>query len=369
MQRQRGTGSLRKRAGCKIWIAKFYKEGRPVEVSTGTTIKQEAESFLRERMVDTSRGVTSPSDIKKIRYGNLRTAFLDHYRTQGLKSLQTLPNGDETVWGLSALDQFFGYPTADVPVTRLTTDAARQFVKQRRKQGVGNAFINRSLAALRKMLNLAKQDGKIQIVPYIEFLPEPKPREGFLKRGQFEPLLAALPENLKPLVTFLYYCGVRLGEAKQIQWSQVDLDAAVIRLESEQTKNSEPRIVPLPDVLIRMLESVASKDGSVFCDTNLRKSWHKACVEVGLGKFHEVEGKPYDPRYEGIILHDLRRSAIKNLVAAGVSEKTAMTISGHKTRSVFDRYNIVDENDLKNAMQKVQRQPLAVQEIPKQLAR
>jgi integrase len=78
----------------------------------------------------------------------------------------------------------------------------------------------------------------------------------------------------------------------------VNLDDGLIRLEEEQTKNSEARTVPLPDVLITMLEALEQKSGAVFDGTNLRKTWHKACVAAGLGTLTEVEGKP-DPRYTG----------------------------------------------------------------------
>jgi integrase len=152
------------------------------------------------------------------------------------------------------------------------------------------------------------------------------------KRPKVEPirnltnvLLGHLPPNLKPLVTFLFYCGVRLGEALQVDWGQVDLGEALVRLAGDQTKNSEPRTVPLPDVLIQMLEGGKMKQGEVFDGTNLRKEWHKACVAAGLGMLAKVEGKP-DPVYSGLIIHDLRRSAIRNLVRAGVGEKVAMGI-------------------------------------------
>ncbi len=96
------------------------------------------------------------------------------------------------------------------------------------------------------------------------------------------------------------------------------------------------------------------ESGPVFDGTNLRKEWQRACAKCGLGTLTEVEGKR-DPRYAGLIVHDLRRSAIRNLMKAGVNEKVAMAISGHKTRSVFDRYHIVDTEDVVEAMRKVQR--------------
>ena len=132
----------------------------------------------------------------------------------------------------------------------------------------------------------------------------------------------------------------------------MNLEEGLIRLEEEQTKKSEARVVPLPDGLITMLEALQQKSGTVFDGTNLGKLWHKACVAAGLGTLTEVEGKP-DPRYTGLIIHDLRRSAIRNLMKAGTSEKVAMTISGHKTRDVFDPYHIVDTEDVVEAMRRV----------------
>jgi integrase len=355
-KRDRGTGGLIKIKGCRYYYAQYYdRNGKQVRVSTQTEVKQEAQTTLRNLLTDRDKGITPVSEMRKIKYGELRKALLDDYATRGNKSLLTSSEGNEFICGLKALDAFFEYgeDKPGWPVTRITTDAAREFARKQQEAGLGNATINRSLALLRRMLNLAHEENKIQVVPKIRMLKEPPARKGFLPRDQFNKLLARLPGTLKPLIVFLYYCGVRLGEALQIEWSQVDLKAGLIRLEEEQTKTDEARIVPLPDVLIKMLEPIKPKAGTVFHDTNLRKSWQKACVAVGLGKYRDPKN-PYTGGYDGLIIHDLRRSAVRNLIAAGVSEKVAMTISGHKTREVFDRYHIVDTTDVKNAMSLVE---------------
>jgi integrase len=379
-KRAHGEGSLLKRKGCQIWYAQYYRDGRQIRVSTGKSVKQEALGVLRRLMGDSERGLASPAELKKITYSDLRAALITNYTERGNKSLAQRADGTESIVGLPQLDKFFGYEESTdgegkpgvkspgVSVTRLTTDAARAFAKKRSAEEAGPAMINRSLALLRRMLRIAHEDNKIQTVPKIRLLKEPPARKGFLELAKFEELSALLPSHLRPLVLFLYWCGVRLGEALSIQWEQVDLSAGLIRLEEDQTKNSEPRVVPLPSVLLNELRGAATKQGRVFDGTNLRVEWEKACAACGLGTQEKIEGERFlrtdreQPRrvknvwyrYNGLIVHDLRRSAIRNLINAGVPEKVAMQISGHKTRSVFDRYHIVSAGDVTAAMRRVE---------------
>jgi integrase len=348
MKRDRGDGGLFRYKNSRNWYAQIYVDGQPRRVSTGKHVKQEALAFLQDMQVRARRGEPFVGDMRKIKYEDLRAALLHNYTEKGNKRLETYADGEGTIWGLKAVDEFF----KGRPASSITTDSAREFAQKLLAEGAANGTVNRSLALLRRMLNLAREDGKLMTVPKIRMLKPGPARKGFLERGKFEELLANFPLNLQPTVTFLYYCGVRVGEAKQIEWPQVDITSAVIRLEDEQTKSGDPRTVPLPDVLVGMLKMQEPKTGRVFDATNLRKAWQHACVSTGLGTLTKVEGKR-DKRYTGLLVHDLRRSAVRNLIRAGVPEKVAMAISGHKTRAVFDRYNIVSETDVVEAMRRV----------------
>jgi integrase len=354
-RRANGQGSLIKLNGCRFWYAQYYDQmGRKIRVSTKTDVKQEAQNKLTGMIADAQRGLAPIADAHKLTYADLRAGLLASYVEKGNKSLKQRANGEETVNGLAQLDQFFGFgPGNRGPrIIRINTETGRAFVKARQAEGAGNAVINRSLACLRRMLRLAFEEKKIQSVPVIRFLKEPPARRGFLELPKFEELLAQFQPTLKPYITFLYFCGGRRGEAELIEWPQVHLERKLIRIEDDQTKDKEAREIPLPGRLVLMLERIEPKQGLVFDTTNLRKEWRKACAAVGLGNIIEVPGRKYDPRYEGLTLHDFRRSAIRNLVTlAGVREKVAMEITGHKTRSVFDRYHIVDTTDVSNAMQ------------------
>ena len=112
--------------------------------------------------------------------------------------------------------------------------------------------------------------------------------------------------------------------------------------------------MPLPPVLIKILKAIEPKTGRVFDATNLRAEWGDACEAFGLGKRVKQTSESGNIwyAYEGLIVHDLRRSAVRNLVNAGVSENVAMKVSGHKTASVF-RNRIVSPADVVEAMQKV----------------
>lgn len=160
-----------------------------------------------------------------------------------------------------------------------------------------------------------------------------------------------------------------------------DPGADVVRLRAENAKNGEGRTVTLSGDLADLMERrkeqrrLETKTGILLSAYvfhqqgepvgDFRKAWATACAAVGLGQFvcgrcnqtvagHSCKECNCDARYIGRIFHDFRRTAVRNMVRAGVPDRVAMAISGHKTRSIFDRYNIVNEADLREAMQRTQ---------------
>lgn len=191
-------------------------------------------------------------------------------------------------------------------------------------------------------------------------LKPPRARQGFVSEQDFRKLFGHLPKHLQPLILFLYRCGGRLGEARELKWKQIDLANAVVSFYPEQTKTDEARTVPLPDELVTLLKRIKPKyradEQTVFDSMSLRSEWAVACVKAGLGKFVLTSDNTHKRRrrYEGLTIHDLRRSALNNLRKMNVPQAVAMRFSGHKTTSTFLRYNIVDLDEMRSALQKVE---------------
>jgi integrase len=351
-RRTRGTGSVAKIDGSPFWYIWFRRGSKTIRESSKSESKMVAEALLSRRIGETGLGIRPAQELKRYRYEDARASLMTDYEEQKRSSLLTRADGKKTICGLIQLDEFYkGRSLASI-----CTADVREFMRQRQSEGAGAAIINRSNALLRYMLNLAhKRDEKLRDVPYIPMLPEPEPREGFLEPQQFDELYDAMPEKLQPLLYYLYFTGCRTAAAKKIDWTQVSFNGnrVEILLRAKQVKNKRPLLLALPDKLADALRNVPlnKRTGPVFCATNLTKAFRKACDAVGLGKWRDP--KNHDAGYDGLLLHDLRRSGVRNLRRAKVAEDIAMKISGHRTTSVFKRYNIVDSDDLHDAMESV----------------
>jgi integrase len=206
---------------------------------------------------------------------------------------------------------------------------------------------------------------KVGDAPKIKMLEERNVRKGFFEAQQFHDLRAKLPKHLHGPITIAYFYGLRRAEIVGLTWENIDLDAGIIRLESEDTKNEEPRTIYYNDECRAIIQAQwdARKDRKVISPlvflngsgkgiiTDFRKSWGTACEAIGL---------------KGRLFHDLRRTAVRNMIRAHIPQVVAMAISGHRTTSIFNRYNIVDDEDLINASASItahhEAQPVSRQE-------
>jgi integrase len=213
------------------------------------------------------------------------------------------------------------------------------------------------------MLKLAYEDGKLLRLPVLRKLKEAPPRSGFFERERYEAVRRHLRPDLQVAVAIAYAFGWRMqSEVLTLERRQVDLEAGTIRLDAGATKNDEARLVYLTPELTAALaeqldrvraleretgrivryvfphETAGRRHGVGDRIRNFRRAWATACKKAGC---------------PGMLRHDFRRTAVRNLVNDGTPEKVAMLITGHKTRAVFDRYHIVAPEDLKAASARI----------------
>jgi integrase len=380
-KRIRGSGRVFRR-GATAWI-QYYAHGHQVRESTGIEIQCEAdekkvEKMLRKKLGEVEAGIHR--DTRRITYEDLREAYFDDYQTNGRKSLRFDKQGIPYLDKVTRLNDFFsGFKSSEIDA-----DLIRKFIVEQQRKGLSNGSINRSVAALRRMFNISRRDGKIRDIPYFPMLKESAPRQGFFEAGQYQDLSRALPDYLRLPLALGYFTAMRLGEILALEWSQVDFLGGSINLRAGETKNDEARTIPIvPQLRTLLIEQHGKRqthcpyvcfrlnpNGHATEIGSFRKVWQSRCVKLGLGKMEPAvdgsTGEPlFAPRrgphskpkmkmvYHGMIFHDLRRTGVRNLVRAGVPEKVAQTISGHKTRSVFARYNIVSQNDVAEAGRKL----------------
>jgi integrase len=332
----KGTGGLYLRGS--IWWIRFSHRGVEYRESSESTSETVARKLLSARIKETGRRgkFLGPAE-ERLTFEDLAATITSDYAVNAFRSTRRVEGA------LKHLRAYFGLDRA----VDITTDRVRAYVVKRREAGAASATVNRELAALKRAFAIAVKDERLSRAPHIEMLDESgNARQGFLEHAEFVALRDVLPEYLRDPITFLYLSGWRVSEMKSLEWKDVDADGGMIRLAPEKSKTKEGRTLPISGELAevmarahaaRRLECAAvfHHDGQPILD--FRGSWAAGASKAGLGH---------------LLVHDLRRCAIRNLVRAGVSDHVAMKLSGHKTRAIFDRYNITSEADLKAATER-----------------
>lgn len=372
MKQHRGAGSIYLRGA--VWWIQYWRHGKCYRESSHCHKESVARGLLKRRQGEIALGRFIGPEADKVTVRELAADYLTDYQVNDKASLdkaeRLLKRHDNDGKEIdSEFMRFFG----DFRAHNVTTDQVKRYIAQRKEKGAANGTVNRELSGLKRMFNLGIQAEKIYRKPYIPMLQEGSPRAGFFEHGEFIALRDASPDYFKPVVTFAYFTGWRKEEILSLRWNQVDLSARIVRLDPGTTKNKDGRQVMLEEELLEVMQEqwerrkvaeIPGESPTLLCPYvfhrngkptgDIRDVWQSACVAAGLGQMIEIEqaGKKKQ-KYVGKLFHDFRRTAVRNMIRNGTPERVAMQISGHKTRSVFDRYNITSEDDLREAARRM----------------
>lgn len=332
---QRGDGYLYQR-GPTYWLG-YYHNGKYLRESLRTTDQKTAERRRREKLKLTNTQHFVAPDQRRVSFDDIAALYISDFQNNGRRSLR---DAERIVKQLRTV---YGTDRA----LAITSDRIEAYKTARLSEKKAKATVNRELSALRRMFSLAVRSGRLTWRPTIQLLDESdNVREGFFEPSDFEAVCKHLQSDLAEAATFAYFTGWRRGEVVSLEWKRVTLgaDRGTILLPPARSKNKKPRVVVLTGELLALLRKrsdarqlacpyVFHRQGKALRD--FRTSWRNACEAAG---------------FAGRLFHDLRRSAVRNMIRAQVPEKVAMCVSGHETRSVFDRYNIVSEDDIAAAL-------------------
>jgi integrase len=338
--RKRGNGSIFRQPGCRTWTLQYYAaNGRRIRESTGTADYQQAQQLLRQKLTARDEG-EAIEPIRKVKVNDLYESLARHYRVNKRKTLSTV----EHRW--KHINRFFG----DMLAAQVTTSTLERYVDSRLKNEAASATINRELAALKTAFHIAARNRTVARVPLFPIsLVENNARTGFIEDAQYRRLTEHASELwLRLFLELGYTYGWRKSELLHMQVKQVDLSSRLIRLDVGTTKNGEGREVTMTDCIFRLIEqAVTGKQPEDFLLTgpdgkpvkNLRRTWTELCSKAGVN---------------GLLVHDFRRSAARNLRRAGVPESIVMSIGGWRTREMFLRYAIVNPVDTALGIKKLE---------------
>jgi integrase len=337
-------GQIRKRG--KFYQIRYYRNGQRIEESTGFTKHEDARDLLRNREGQIEKGVPITARSTKLTFDDAVKDVVSDYSVNGKRSKPDL----ERRITLHLTPYFGGRRLSAISVADI-----RAFAAKRLEAKASAAEVNRELAILKRAFRLAVDGEKYHgRVPKIPMLQERNVRKGFFDDVMVAAVLAQLPAALQAVIRFAYITGWRVpSEVIPMEWRQVDRQAREVRLEPGTTKNQAGRVFPFTAALQVLFDGLwteheALKKRGTICRyvfhrngkrvSDLRGAWEKACREAG---------------HPGMLMHDLRRSAVRNMERAGLSRSVAMQLTGHRTEAVYRRYAITSDGDLREGVDRL----------------
>ena len=352
-KRARGNGGVFRVKGSRYWWISYQYKGDTIRKSSGKLTKTEAAENLKRILLQIAGRNYDPRS-EKVTVDELYDDLLKDYR---LKNQAV--EWAEQAWNLHLKDSFSGMKAAN-----LGTNQIADYVEKRLGEKAARSTVNRELALLRRAFSIGCNETEPQRVSRVprfgRFIVSEKgnERKGFVEETQYRKLAEAAAGRLwlRALLALAYTFGFRRGEllgnpkkgTEPMRCKQVDLLNNTVCLYAGETKNGEPRIVALTEecrLLVTELHRGKQPEDFLLTRENgepvrdFREVWETLTTKAGV---------------PGLLFHDFRRSAVRNMIRRGVPQKTARTISGHKTDAVFSRYNIVSDADIRDAARRIE---------------
>ena len=241
-------------------------------------------------------------------------------------------------------------------VSRIKPADIENYQARRKKEGYSDNYIDHHVGAAKTVVFKAFDNDlvsgeTVKAFKRVQKLlkPNSNARDRILDLEEFNRLVEHSSGHMKDILATAFYTGMRRGEILSLTWDKIDLDRRVIRLEAEDTKDGEPRRVPIMRKLVGVLSRIprAIHDNHVF----LYKGKPVKSIKTGFIRVCKDAGVDYG-RFEkgGFIFHDLRHCFNTYMRKAGVAQSVIMEITGHSKRTMFDRYNTIDLEDLHQAI-------------------
>jgi integrase len=352
----RGAGSVYQNKHTKFWTLQYNgPDGKRIHEPSGTQLKGAAQARLRAAVARVASGgagyATGPQTVfVRDLYQDLKADTEAKHPIDEKTGKRKGRAVEGLGWRWAHLEPVFG----NLPASKVKPALVAEYKKRRREEGFTTATANREVATLRRMFNLGKENERIRDVPKIKTDPEKNTRTGYLQDWEREKLTAAARDLwLRTFFEMVTAVGWRRGELISLTVEQVDLPGRVIRLEPGTTKNLDGRTVPLTPRLETLLrDCVAGKKSSaaVFTwDRGRSKGKPVRDFRVAWRKLFEAAG------VELRTVHDMRRTAARNLRRAGAPEGVIMKIGGWRTNAMFRRYDIVSVDDQRDAFERLER--------------
>jgi integrase len=323
-----------------LFTVELWRLGKRYVRATGTANKSQAEAFGRNLVANLETGRYLPRQ-KRVTWDEIADDLETYYRIQGRRSGNILRHA------LAHLRDEFGGQRAHL----ISANRIARYKAARLETGAAKATINRELNALSKAFSVAIENGKLSQRPAIKRLDDSdNVRQGFVSMADYLAIRECAADWLAGLTDFLYWSGVRLNEGLTLEWRNVDRVAKVIRVRAERVKNKQPHEIPIVGHVERILTEAFARrrldcpfvfhvNGRPLKKDRAEKWWKRAASAAG---------------FAGVLIHDLRRSFVRNTRQLGMAEVLIMKFTGHRTAEVFRRYNIIDDAEKRAAMLKLE---------------